>query len=94
MRSASGPRFPELELSTLVQGVVLTNARRTAARELRPLLPMLTEDEILTSPYSLIGTSHEIAEQLQERRHRLGVSYITVFEKDLDAMASVIELLR
>lgn len=94
VRAAAGERFDGLELSTLVQGVVVSNERRGEAEKLRPLLPPLTADQILSSPYSLIGTERQIAEQLRERRERLGVSYITVFEKDLDAMLPVIDLLR
>jgi hypothetical protein len=51
-------------------------------------------DDILSSPYSLIGTVEEIAAQLRDRRDRLGISYITVFEKDLDAMTEIIQELR
>ena len=87
--AAAGDRFAELELSVLVQGVVLTDDRRATADALAPLLPTLSVDDILTSPYSLIGTPTQIAEQLRERRQRLGISYLTVFEKDLDAMAAV-----
>jgi probable F420-dependent oxidoreductase len=92
--TAAGPRFDELELSTLVQGVVLTDDRRAAAEQVQALVPTLRVDDILSSPYSLIGTPRQIADQLRERRDRLGVSYITVFEKDADAMAKVIELVR
>jgi probable F420-dependent oxidoreductase len=92
--TAAGPRFDHLELSTLVQGVTLTDDRRATAEELQPLLPALHVDEILSSPYGLIGTPDQIAEQLRERRDRLGISYITVFEKDFDAMVEVIELVR
>ena len=60
---------------------------------MQPLLPALSVDDILSSPYSLIGTVEEIAEQLRDRRDRLGVSYITVFEKDFDALAKIIESL-
>ena len=35
----------------------------------------------------------EIAEELRERRERLGVSYITVFEKDLETLRPIIDLL-
>jgi probable F420-dependent oxidoreductase len=93
VREAAGERFDDLELSTLVQGVVLTDDRRAAAEELRPLLPSVSTDELLASPYSLIGTPAQIAEQLVDRRERLGISYLTVFEKDLDAFAAVIEAL-
>jgi probable F420-dependent oxidoreductase len=94
VRDDAGDRFDQLELSLLVQGVTLTEDRGGVAAELQPLVPQLSIDDILSSPYSLVGTAAQIAEQLQERRDRLGISYITVFEKDLAAMAEVIELLR
>lgn len=94
VQAAAPERFDDLELSTLVQGVTITDDRRAAAEEVQPLLPAVTADDILSSPYSLIGTPGQIADQLRERRDRLGVTYITVFEKDLDAMATVIGLLR
>ena len=57
------------------------------------MLPGLAVRDLLSSPYALFGTVAQIAEQLQRRRSELGVTYLTVFEKDLDAMAQVIELL-
>ena len=94
VRTAAPERFDQLELSTLVQGVTITADRRATAAELQPLLPALTIDDILSSPYGLIGTPEQIAEQLRDRRERLGISYVTVFEKDLDAMADVIALVK
>jgi alkanesulfonate monooxygenase SsuD/methylene tetrahydromethanopterin reductase-like flavin-dependent oxidoreductase (luciferase family) len=94
VRSAAGERFDSLEFTVLVQGITITNDRRSAAGDVQGLLPALSVDDLLSSPYSLFGTEQQIADQLQERRERLGVSYITVFEKDLDAMAGVIQLLR
>jgi probable F420-dependent oxidoreductase len=94
VRDAAGPRFDRLELNVLVQGVTLTDDPHAAAEAVQPLLPSLTVDEILSSPYSMIGTLEQIADQLHERRERLGVSYVTVFEKDMDAMTTIIERLR
>ena len=94
VKTAAGDRFDQLELSALVQGVTITHDRRAAATEVQPLVPALTVDDILASRYSLIGTHEQIAEQLRDRRERLGITYLTVFEKDLDSMAKVIELLR
>jgi probable F420-dependent oxidoreductase len=93
VHTAAQERFESLELSTLVQGVSISNHRRRDAEQLQPLLPSLTADQILSSPYSLIGTVDEIVDQLRERREHLGVSYITVFEKDLDTMRPIIERL-
>lgn len=94
VRSAAGHRFDQLELSILVQGVTITGDRRAAAQAVQPLLPTLSVDDLLTSPYGLIGTEDEIADQLREQRDQLGVSYITVFEKDLETMARIIDLLK
>ena len=94
VRAAAAHRFDDLELSTLVQGITVTDDRLAAAAEVQPLLPTLTTDDILRSPYALFGTHRQIADQLSERRARLGVSYLTVFEKDLEPMARVIELVR
>jgi probable F420-dependent oxidoreductase len=93
VKTAADERFEQLELSTLVQGVTITGDRRAAAQEVQLLLPTLSVDDLLSSPYVLIGTTEQIASQLREQRDRLAVSYITVFEKDLDTMASIIELL-
>jgi probable F420-dependent oxidoreductase len=92
--AAAGDRFDTIELSTLVQGVTLTGDRGGAAEKIRAQLPSLSSEDILSSPYLLIGTADQIAAQLQEQRDRVGISYITVFEKDLEATARVIELLR
>jgi len=94
VRAAAGDRANRLELSTLVQGVTLTGDRRSTAQALQPLLPSLSVDDILNSPYGLMGTAQQIADQLRQQREQLGISYITVFEKDLEAMASVIALLK
>jgi probable F420-dependent oxidoreductase len=92
--TAAGDRFDQLELNTLVQGITVTSDRRAAAEQVQPLVPALSVDDILSSPYSLIGTVDEIVEDLRERRDRLGISYLTVFEKDFDAMAQIIQVLR
>jgi probable F420-dependent oxidoreductase len=94
VRDQAGHRFDDLELSTLVQGVTLSDDRRATAADLEGLVPKLTVDDILSSPFGLIGTPVQIADQVRERRERLGISYLTVFEKDFNAMARVIELLR
>jgi probable F420-dependent oxidoreductase len=93
VRAAAGDRFDQLELNTLVQGVTMTGDRRGEAERLVPLLPELTVDDVLSSPYGLIGTADQIADQLLARREELGVSYLVVFEKDMDATAQVIERL-
>jgi hypothetical protein len=94
VRDIAGDRFDQLELGVLVQGVVLTDDRRAAASSLQPLIPQLSVNDVLSSPYGLVGTPRQIGDVLLDRRDRLGVSYYTVFEKDLEAMAAAMQFLK
>ncbi len=90
VREAAGDRFPRLELNALVQRVVVTDDRHGAAEELTRRWTQLSADEILQSPYVLIGTIDQIVEDLQARRERWGISYYVVREPCLDAFAPVV----
>ena len=90
VRRAAGARFDQLELNALVQQVVVTADRRSAAAELARRWPMLDVDAILASPFLLLGSVEEIVAQLVERRARWGISYYVVFESALDAFAPVV----
>jgi probable F420-dependent oxidoreductase len=103
IREAAAERFAELELNTLIQQVRVTDNRHQAVEEIlaayasAPLNVIVnvprTSEEILEAPYCLIGTVAQIVEQLQERRERYGISYITVWEGSAEALAPVIEQL-
>ena len=73
-----------------MQLLVVTDARREAAEELTRRWAQLTADEILQSPYVLIGTVDQMIEDLQRRRERWGISYYVIFEPYLDAFAPVV----
>jgi len=90
IRYVSGDRYKGLELSLLVQRVVVTNDRRKAAEELASRWMQLSPEEILDSPYVLIGTVDEIIEDIQARRERWGISYYAIFEPYVDAFAPVV----
>lgn len=47
-------------------------------------------DEILGSPYVLVGMMDQLVEGLQSRRERWGISYYTVQEPFMDALAPVV----
>jgi hypothetical protein len=53
----------------------------------------MNADQVFETPLVLIGSVDQIAQTLEERRERFGISYLTVFEKDLVNMAKVIERL-
>jgi probable F420-dependent oxidoreductase len=92
IREAAGDRFSAIELNTLVQAVVITDNPRTAAAPLAKEYGMEV-DQVFETPLVLIGSVDQIAEALQQRRERFGLSYITVFEKDLENLGKVIKRL-
>ena len=51
-------------------------------------------NELLETPFALIGTVDEIAGQLRQRREELGFSFITVHEPYMTTFGPVIERLR
>jgi probable F420-dependent oxidoreductase len=95
IKQAAGARFATLELNTLVQAVTITDDRESAARELWDKWKQPAEDrpaeDLLASPLVLIGSVEEIAATVERRRAQLGISSVTVFEKDLESFARVIE---
>ncbi len=94
VRECAGKRFADLELSALVQRVVVTSDRRAAAHEeAEESGGALTTDEALQSPFLLFGTEEEIAQDLLDRRERFGISYFTVFESAMEPLAPVIRKL-
>jgi probable F420-dependent oxidoreductase len=90
VREQAGARFDQIELNALVQRVIVTDDRQQAAEELTARWAALTPEEILQTPYLLIGTVDQMVEALQERRERWGFSYCVVHEWSLDALAPVI----
>jgi len=87
---AGEERYARLELNALIQRVVVTDTRRKAAEELTSRWAQLTPDEILQSPYVLIGTVDQMVDDLQARRERWGISYYVIFEPYLDVFAPVV----
>ena len=91
VREAAGEeRFARIELNGLVQPVVVTDDRYRAAEELTARWSQLDAEEILQSPYVLIGTVEQMIEDLQARRERWGISYFVIHEPYLDAFAPVV----
>jgi probable F420-dependent oxidoreductase len=94
VRAAGSDRFSELELNVLVQSVVVTDDRVAAADELSRRVAELAPDAALESPFLLLGTPDEIAEDLVARRDRFGISYVVVFGPAMEALAPVVAQLR
>src|SRR5215813_4764938 len=91
VRDVAGERLERLELNTLVQRVIVTDDRRKAARDLATgRWATLTPDDILASPYVLIGTVDEMVRDLVARRDRWGFSYVMTHEPFMEALAPVV----
>jgi probable F420-dependent oxidoreductase len=90
VREAAGKqRYDRLELNALVQRVIVTDDRRAAAEDLTGLAG-LTAEEILHSPYVLIGSVDQMVEDLRTRRTRWDISYYVIHEPYIDAFAPVV----
>jgi len=104
-RRWAAARTDEIEWHLLTQAVIITDDRRAAASELLADVRrdadaigdgqhVISVDQALETPFLLIGTVEEIAEQLRRARERWGFSFITVHEPYMPTFAPVIERLR
>jgi probable F420-dependent oxidoreductase len=89
VRSAAGERFDSLEINALIQAVAVADQRMTAADQLASRFKVARK-VVLETVYVAVGTIDEICETLRQRRERHGISYLTVFERDMEAFAPVV----
>ena len=89
VRSAAGERFDSLEINALIQAVAVADQRMTAADQLASRFKVARE-VVLETVYVAVGTIDEICETLRQRRERHRISYLTVFERDMEAFAPVV----
>ena len=89
VRSAAGDRFDSLEIHALIQAVAVADRRTAAADDLAARFKVARE-VVLETPYVLLGTIKEMCESLRQRRERYGISYLTVFERDMEVFAPVV----
>ncbi len=79
VRLAAGTRLDSLEFQVLVQAVVVTDAAKDTAESIvRTTLPTLTAEDVLATPYLLVGSKDAIIERLLEHRERWGFTHYTV----------------
>jgi len=93
IREEAGDRLESLELNVLVQAVVVTDDRRSAAEESAARSHgTLSVEDALATPFLALGTHDEIAEHLLACRARWGISYFSV--RDIANFAPVIQRLK
>jgi hypothetical protein len=90
VRAQAGERFEDLELQALVQHVEVTDRPREKAEEFAGRFPELSADDVLETPYLLIGTLDALVEKLLAHRERWGIAHYTVRPPAQDALEPVI----
>ena len=89
VRTAAGPRVDEIEMSIRSFFVQITKDRVAAAEALAGGLGFPPE-EVLATPFALIGTTDQIIDDLLARRDRWGFSYVLVGAADVDDFSPVV----
>ncbi|MGH3867474.1 MAG: TIGR03621 family F420-dependent LLM class oxidoreductase [Pseudonocardiaceae bacterium] len=88
----AGDRAGRIEWHALIHAVVQTDDRwATAAALARRFGNLMSTDEILATPFVLIGTIEQMAEQILRNRERYGFTYYTIHSPYADTFAPVIE---
>jgi probable F420-dependent oxidoreductase len=94
-RECAGERADRVEWHVLVQAVVETDDRRAAAEKLLDQFGQgMSVEELLDTPYILIGTVEQMAEQILRARERFGFTYYTVHGPYMETFAPVVERVR
>lgn len=97
VRDASGDRAPDSQppvLDALVQHVGITDDRVAAAELVASRVSGATPADVLGSPFVLLGTLDELAEEVTRHHARWGFTSYVVRTGAIDAVAALIERLR
>jgi len=89
LREAAGDRFEQLEINANLAAVG-DQVHPWMMRQFGLSLEQLRQ---IGSPSILLGSVDEMCDQLQQRRERLGISYVNVAAEMMDAMAPIVERL-
>jgi len=92
VREGAGDRFDSLELEIGAYFTFVTDTPEAVAGAMGGRFGMST-DEMLAHPHALFGTVDGICEELERRRERYGISYITVGDGAAKDFAPVVERL-
>ncbi len=89
IREGAGDRFDDIELEIGAYFVAIsedpTQAREAMARRFG-----VTSEALSEHPHALIGSVSQVCEKLEQRRSELGVSYVNVAQRSMEAFAPVV----
>jgi len=89
VREGAGDRFDELELEIAAYFTFVTDQGAQIAEGFGGRFGMTTE-QMMAHPHALFGTVDSICDELERRRERYGISYITVGDSVAEAFAPVV----
>ena len=89
---AAGQRLSAIEMNVRAFMVKVTDERAQSMERIAQAVGFST-DEIAESPFALIGSPGQLAEDLLARRERWGFSYVIVGAADVEAFAPVVAML-
>jgi probable F420-dependent oxidoreductase len=90
VREAAGERFERLELAAnvmvLIPGRTAAEAAHTADWD-----PALTREDVLDSPFAMLGSSEDIVDKMRRCREEFGISYWTIHSRWMETLAPAIQ---
>ena len=89
VRDAAGDRYADLELQMLLFACVVTDDRAGTFEMMAPMFAM-SPDELAAYPHAWVGSTEQIADDLEARRERWDTSYLVV--QGVDAMRAAAPL--
>jgi len=89
VRDAAGARFDRIELNLRVRMAAIGVDREAEARAGAVGMDC-SADDLLGSPFCLLGGVDEVADQLLRTRDELGISYFTISQRHMEQMAPVV----
>lgn len=92
VRQTSGDRFDQIELAAYIWYFQEGESARKAASKVKRD-SSLSMDDIIHSPFTLLGTPNEMAEKLEKNRDRFGVNYWVIKSPALENMNEVVRQL-
>lgn len=92
VKAAAGDRFDRIELNVRTFFVKVCDDREERAAKLGAMFGFTTE-QMLETPFAIMGTPDQIVQDLIERREKWGFSYIIVGAEDVDSIAPVVAAL-
>ena len=92
VRDGAGDRFDQIELEI---GAYFVAVGDDIGPQIAPMAGRygVTPDELLSHPHGLFGSVSEICDTLVARREQLGISYVTVAQRNMDEFAPVVAAL-